>query len=382
MIMKKTLLTTITSLSLFAGTLHAQTAAETLYNEGIALKDSKNSSAAVKKFKEAIALKPDYTAAYYDMGWCLNEMGEYSQAMTALRKARTVWTTIPKVFFELGYAFEKQGMLDSARKMYARTLELKSDYSQVFRRYGEMAYNKEDYTTTLDNFAKFEQYVKSPSRDYVYWYRKGFSNNALKNYAEAKAALLRSAELKDDHINTWLELGFAATKMKDNDDAIGYFEKAIDIDSRSHIPYNGIAEVYRDNIKDSDKAMEWYRKALNVKTNERKACFGMGYCLNAKGQYSDAISYLETAINQERDYTAAYVELGYSYYMTGRNDDALAKLNKAMEINPQNYNSRYYACLVYVNQGKKAKAQQMIDEMKSLSPAKSVSNLQQKVDKL
>ena len=61
-----------------------------------------------------------------------------------------------------------------------------------------------------------------------------------------------------------------------------------------------------------NEAMTWYLKALEVKPKERKACFGLGYCLNSQQKYADAIPYLRTAIAEEATYTAAWVELGYS----------------------------------------------------------------------
>jgi tetratricopeptide (TPR) repeat protein len=71
-----------------------------------------------------------------------------------------------------------------------------------------------------------------------------------------------------------------------------------------------------------------YKKTLVINPKERKACFGMGYCLNRTEKYNEAIPYFKTAIEQESTYTAAYTELGYSYYMMSNNTDALINLNK------------------------------------------------------
>lgn len=93
----------------------------------------------------------------------------------------------------------------------------------------------------------------------------------------------------------------------------------------------------------------------------------MGYCLNSKERFSEAINYLKTAIEKEPTYTAAYVELGYAYYKTGKDQDAETSFSKALELNPKNENARYYACLMYIKQKNKAKAQKMVDELKALS---------------
>ena len=61
---------------------------ETLYNEGLQLKKEKKINEAFEKFKAAVSLKPDYTAALYECGWCQNDLKKYSSAVAYLRKAR------------------------------------------------------------------------------------------------------------------------------------------------------------------------------------------------------------------------------------------------------------------------------------------------------
>ncbi|MGQ0739940.1 MAG: tetratricopeptide repeat protein [Bacteroidota bacterium] len=352
-----------------------------LYEEGLKLKEQKKPAEALEKFKKAVSIKPDYTAALYEAGWCHNDMKEYSKAIIALRQARTGWPTIPKVFFELGYAFEKTNQTDSAVSLYNKCLELKPDYSLALKQLGYIFYGKEDYTGALEKFKKYEEAARTTIADYLYWYRKGFSHNAIKEYSNAKLALSKSLEFKTDYSSTYLELGFASSRLKQDEEAIGYYKKAAEIDPKSHIPTNGIAEVYRDNKRDMNEAMNWYRKTLALNPTERKACFGMGYCLNSQQKYNEAIPYLRTAIEKEPTYTAAYVELGYSLYKTQSLTEAEEKLKKAISLNPKNENARYYLTLMYIGQKSRAKAQKMVDELKELS-SRHVESLQAKVDAL
>jgi len=273
--------------------------AQALYDQGIKLKDEKKIPEALDKFKQAIAINANYTEALYQAGWCQNDLKNYKSAIDYLRKARVVWSLIPKVHFELGYAFEKENNIDSAIKCYNRCLELKPDYSLAYKQLGYSAYIKEDYPLALTHFVKYEEVTKSEIKDYLYWYRKGFTQNALKAYSNAKTSLQNSLGFKTDYINTYLELGFACTKLKEDEQAIMHFKKAMELDPKSHIPYNGIAEVYRDNKRDMDEAMSWYKKTLAMNPKERKANYGMGYCLNSTKKYNEAINYLKKAKKSE-----------------------------------------------------------------------------------
>lgn len=355
--------------------------AQALYEEGVKLKNGRKTREALDKFKQAVQLRPGYTDALYEMGWCLNDVQDYSGAVKALRQVVPVWTTTPKCFFELGYAFDKLNMMDSAMYYYNRCLELKPDYSGVYKQLGYITYNKGDNAATLDYFAKYESYAKTPSTDYLYWYRKGFTLNAEKDYTGAKTALLKSLSNKSNYTNTLFELGYACTRLKEDEEAIGYFQKAIELEPRNHIGYNGIAEVYRDNKKDIAEAMNWYQKTLSINANERKANFGMGYCLNSSGKYNEAIGYLRKAISEEDTYTAAYVEIGYSYFKTGNNTEALANLDKALGLNSKNENARYYKGLIYISQKDKISAQRMVDELQRLN-SRHAATLREAVGKM
>jgi len=315
------------------------------------------------------------------MGWCQNDTKDYVGAIASLRKARSLWPDVYKILFELGYAFEKINSIDSAINNYNQCLQITTTNGGVYKQLGYIYYNKEDYRTALENFEKYEEVNNNPINDYLYWYRKGFMQNAMKQYDAAKTSLTESTKFKTDYINTYLELGFACKNLKLDEDAIFWYEAAIRIDEKSYVPYNGIGEVYRDNKKDMNEAINWYRQALEIKPDERKANFGIGYCNNTLGNYAIAASYFQKAIQAEPTYTAAYVELGYSNYMLQNNTAALENLSKALSLNPKNENARYYSGLVYINQNNKVMAQKMVDELKALN-SKNAATLQERVNKL
>ena len=355
--------------------------ATALYQEGVQLKKDSKIKEATEKFIQASQLKTGYVEALYELGWCSNDLKDYTGAIQALRQVIPVWKDTYKANFELGYAFEKTNNYDSAIYYYNRCLSISSTNAGAYKQLGYIGYQQENYTRALENFASYENAVKTPISDYLYWYRKGFMQNATKDYAGAKPSLQKSLEFKKDYINTYLELGYACKNLKENDDAISWYNKAIAVDPKSHIPYNGIGEVYRDNFKNMDLAMSWYQKVLELNPNERKANFGKGYCLNVKGSYSEAIPFLKKAVEMEKTYTAAYVELGYSYYQMERNDDALRALNYAITLNPKNENSRYYKGLIYIVQKDKDNAQKMVAELKSLN-SKNAASLEASVSKM
>lgn len=362
--MRRTLLLIITA-SMSVLMIKAQTA-QTLLDEGKALKKSGKCVEAIDKFNQSLTMDPGFTDALYEKGWCQVELKKYDQALITLREVRKSWPNVARVHFELGYVFEKTGYTDSALQSYQACLQINPSYSLVYKQYGNISYDKGEYATALGHFKKYIELAKTEIKDYSFWYRKGYTENNTQDFEAAKQSMMRSLALKPDYSKTYLELGFAYDKLNKYDSAIFYYQKAVDLDPKSHVGYNGIAAVYRDRYKNIPTAMEWYQKTISLNPSERKANFGMGYCLNSQSKFSEAIPYLKQAIASEPTYSAAFTELGYSYYKTNQDELAEQHLKKAMEMNPSGVSQHYYAALLYLRKKDKSKALAMADVLQRL----------------
>lgn len=368
------------TLLLLSANVFSQSAVS-LYNEGVEFKKNKKFQEAATAFQKAVQLDPSYHEAMYELGWCYNEFKKYDSATLVFRRIRRFWPETPKLHFELAYSFEKTQQTDSAIASYLLCLKYKPDYINAYKQLGHIFYTKEDYVTANQYYTQAISNSKVEITDYQLWYRKGFGDNALKNYALAKESLLKALSFKKDYANIYLELGYACSRLKQNDEAIDWYRQAMPVDPKSHVPYNGIAEVYRDNKKQMDSAAYWYQKTLVIKPKERKACYGLGYINNSQGKYQEALPYLQQAIESENTYVAAWVEQGYTYYKLGNNDLATQSLNKALELNAKNENARYYLTLIYISQKNKYKAQEMVDALRKLS-SRYTPELQDMVNKM
>jgi tetratricopeptide (TPR) repeat protein len=351
------------------------------YKQGLVLKTEKKYREAIESFTKAASLKTAYGEALFELGWCYNEIQDYGMAIDHLIKALEAWPGVPKVYFELGYAYEKSNKTDSAIALYNRCLVYKPDYLNAYKQLAFIAFNQKNYALALAHYNKAISRIAGDIKDYLFWYRKGYCENSIEDYTNAKISLLNSLSYKKDELNTLLELGFACKQLKNNEAAIDYYKQAIELNPQSHIGYNGIGDVFRDNVKNMQEATVWYKKTLDINPKERKGNFGIGYCLNSTGQYEAAIPYLKTAIESEPNYTAAFVELGYSHYKTDKYTEAITYLSTAAGLNSKNINARYYLGLVYLKQKNKEKAQQMADELKNLG-SKFSEELQKKVNEL
>ena len=73
-------------LFVFPFIVSAQSTAKEWYNKGIELKGKQDYEGALAAFKNAISKKADYNEAYYQAGWCCNELEKYEDAVDLLKK--------------------------------------------------------------------------------------------------------------------------------------------------------------------------------------------------------------------------------------------------------------------------------------------------------
>ena len=70
-----------TLLFVFPFIISAQSTAKEWYNKGIELKNKQDYEGALAAFKNAISKIADYKEAYYQAGWCCNELEKYEDAI-------------------------------------------------------------------------------------------------------------------------------------------------------------------------------------------------------------------------------------------------------------------------------------------------------------
>ena len=172
----------------------------------------------------ALAADPGMTEALYERAWCQSELNDYSSAVSSLRKVRNTWNNMAKVHFELGYAFQKLKQKDSALASYERCLAIHPTYSQVFKQKGNLLYDDENCAGALVQYARYIENAKGEIKDYLFWYKKGYCENNTKDYTSAKASITQSIQIKNDYLNAYLEMGYACSKLKEDDDAIRWFQ--------------------------------------------------------------------------------------------------------------------------------------------------------------
>ncbi|MEO6333700.1 MAG: tetratricopeptide repeat protein [Pyrinomonadaceae bacterium] len=120
----------------------------------------------------------------------------------------------------------------------------------------------------------------------------------------------------------------------DTDTAIEYYSKAIELDPKfAYAYYNrGIARYAKS---DAAGAIQDYSKAIELRPDLSEAYGNRGNIYSDSGNYAAAMSDFETAIRLKPTNPLTYNSRGFAFQEQGRLDEAIADYNVAIKLDPK-----------------------------------------------
>lgn len=146
-------------------------------------------------------------------------------------------------------------------------------------------------------------------------------NKISKNYSEALTALGETLMVND----------LTASKKT--------LEKSRNVDPDNSRTCFLLGKVHTV-LKDNEKALDYYHKAAQLDPDNPDIYFNMGYSYAATDNFEKAKEMYRIVIDRSPTFVdQAYFNLGLIEYKTGRKQDAIYHMKKAVEANPLNSNA-------------------------------------------
>jgi tetratricopeptide (TPR) repeat protein/peroxiredoxin len=155
--------------------------------------------------------------------------------------------------------------------------------------------------------------------------------------AEARESFERALKLRasypDTMANSWNNLGLLAARDGRRDEAIGYFQKALELSPDHSIALNNLGSAYRQQ-KQWDDARKTYDRVLRLNPNDAEANYGLGMVFAQNGETERAFDLLQTALKLRPGYPEALNNLGILYLRTQRRDQAVTTFEECIRLAP------------------------------------------------
>jgi tetratricopeptide (TPR) repeat protein len=191
-------------------------------------------------------------------------------------------------------------------------------------------------------------------------------------HAKSREHLERALALNPESGEAWNTLGALEMALQDYRAALRCFEKALAILPASSF---GLLSAGRAHAKlgDAQSAEKLLRRAVESDAQDAEAANQLGLVLAARNQADEARKYFQQAIAIQRDHTGAINNLGVLYMEMQKPNDAIAAFRYGIEVAPQDETLYLNLARVYVRQGDRAKAREVLRRLQAQKPDSAVA---------
>jgi len=287
-------------------------------------------SGAVEAYKKAIIIDSNYIDAYAGLGWAYGNLSLYSEEVEAYEQAIRVEPDNADAYYNLGAACAKLGSYSKAIKAYKQAIGINPDDADAHCNLGAAYANLGLYSEAID---AYEQaiYVK-PAYAQVY-YNLAIAYGNLKRHGEAIEAYKQAIRIDPDYADAHFNLGLAYGNLGRYSEQIEAYKQAIRINPDDAYTYYNLGLTYV-NLESYSKAIEAYKQAIRINPDNAYAHYNLGVAYANLGRYSEEIEAYKQAICFNSDYAYAHYGLGLAYLRTKDTGSALQeyKILKGLDV--------------------------------------------------
>lgn len=302
-----------------------------------------NNLSAIANYEKALSIDPEFTSVYMQLGLAHSEAKNYVEADAYLTKAEAAGLSTAEtrliradIYAKQGRTQEaldlldrviaasssnvnlllmratlldKAGRADEALAAYKQVVQMDPNIAAAWYELGVAAYNSGDYNgalTAYNNVIRIEPNNYAAHANIASVYRQ------LQRFPEANAAYKLAEPGYTQNADLYSEWGFCLGKTTEWDKAIARLLTARDLNP-SAVDNTNLGWAYYNAAK------------LDRKNGNEEA---------AKTKFELARTYLGTAVQQDPNFDAAYMNLGSTNNELGNHEEAAQNLKKANELHP------------------------------------------------
>jgi predicted O-linked N-acetylglucosamine transferase (SPINDLY family) len=226
---------------------------------------------AASAYGEAVALRPDYAEAIFNLGIVLHQKRELDAAEAAYRRVISLNPAIAVGHNNLGTVLKDQGLLDQALAAFAKAIALQPDYA-------EASYNR---ATVLQQQARFD---------------------------EALAAYGQAVRLRPDYSDAINNAGIVLQQLGRAGEAIDLYRRLSQQMPAHADAANNLATALLVGGR-AGEARAALGQALAQRPDFPEAFYNLGNACRELGDLSGAISAYRNALQLRPDYADAFSQL-------------------------------------------------------------------------
>lgn len=332
------------------------------------------------QFKKAVALEPRSYDANHNLGEFYIQAGRLPDAIAFLKRAQDADPAAENNGYDLALAYEKTGNLDAARQQLKSLLPAHNS-ADLHSLLGEIEEKQKNYLASAQQYEKAAR--MDPSEQNIF----DWGTELLLHQTFDPAVEVFKAGLEKFPQSFRLQVGYgiALYGLGHFDEGAKTFMRAADMAPPDPLPLTFLGQAY-DNLSPTlaDAVQKRLHLFLEKHPTSAPVLYYYAMCLSKLNERTPAAdlpveieSSLKAAVANDPSYADAYLQLGILYANQKKYSDAVAKYQKALQLNPALPDAHYRLGQALVRTGDRARAQQEFSQFEHLRQSQVDKNNRQ-----
>jgi tetratricopeptide (TPR) repeat protein len=292
------------------------------------LRKEKKPAEAIGYYYAALAIRPNTSVVYNNLGVALHDQKNFPAAMDAYKKALAIDDKYAKAWTNLGNRLREQKNLPAAIDAYKKALASDDKLAIPWNGLGNVLYNQKKLPAAIDAYKKA---LAIDDRIALTWYNLGTVLYDQKNLPVAIDAFKKALAIDEKYAPAWNNLGNALRDQKNLPAAIDAFKKALAIDDKFAAAWYNLGNALRDQ-RNLPAAIDAYKKALAIDEKYAGAWSNLGNALRDQKNLPAAIDAYKKALAIDEKYAPAWNNLGNALRDQKNLPAAIDAFKKALAI--------------------------------------------------
>ena len=344
---------------------------EFLFDRGSYYYRNSNYEKALLDYKYVYDLDNNIQALKW-IGWSHIGLNQNDDANEAFISYLEQGGTDPSVFERLA-KFSQNDLPKTSLDLLNNGIELNSDNNdgliKLYLQRAELHYSLKDFNKSLIDINNVIE-IDSTNSD-AYFKRSGYYRNVENDYLKSIADLKKAIDLNPDYSSAYFSLAYTYYNTGMVENSIGTYLRYIEKFGNDYNVFNNIGLIYRDDLKNYEKALEFFNKSIEM-TNNYLPVMNRARLYMKMERNDDAIKDFNKAIELDPNIALIYYYRAREYYESNEDyDKALIDYKKALELKPDDTTYMFKVAYAASNSSNKKEALEYYLKILEIQPDES-----------
>jgi protein O-mannosyl-transferase len=225
-----------------------------------------NYDQAIKEFKYALKINPNYFFGLNNLGNVYGKQGKYGEAINYFQKALDQKSDYSPAHYNIARAYHLVGKKQEAAESYRKAIRFNPYFEQAFYNLAYLSMELSGFDEAIENFNKFIKMQPNHPRAHF-----GLGN-ALMMKGQLDLAMLEyriSGKLDSTFALPYMNMANIQMQTKNISAAIENYEKALKINPKLSAIHLSLGMIYYQFINNAPKALGYLKEALRLNPNQQ-----------------------------------------------------------------------------------------------------------------